>query len=182
MSSTFTLAQRSTVERIVFGSSLDADAIDPLSLNYRDALGLGIRSLDWATGFGGAAIPAPGATLAAGGLISLGTLTATIPFNLISVPVSCGVNCSLVLVAGTYQIFWGYAESLMPTYTVKGESVVSSNPYGSNPQADTSLVFQVQGVSAVPEPQAWALMLAGLAGVVVLRRRQAGAAGHHVNR
>jgi hypothetical protein len=164
--SSFTLAQRSTVERIVFGSALDADALDPL--NHRVLPVIDIRSGSGVAYLGTSYEREAGASVAAGS-----------PFNLVSFQMGglC-TTCSLVLEAGTYQISWaGGDAAVMPTYTVPGDVLVRSNPLGSTTQADTALVFQVQGVSAVPESQTWALMLAGLAGVVVLGQRRAGAAG-----
>jgi hypothetical protein len=158
----FTLARRSTVERIVFGSSLDAAALDPLS--HRVLPSIQIFSGDWSSFLGTSDGLEGGATVVAGP-----------DFNRVIFQVrgTCA-GCSLVLEAGTYRIDWAHGESLMPTYSVPGESVVLSNPFNVVTLAGTSLDFDVQGVSAVPEPAAWALMAAGLAGLATRRQRAAG--------
>lgn len=171
---TFTLAQRSMVERIVFGSTLVVPSGDPLQ-PHGDAVQLGIRSLHWVP-LGGASISGPGVTLAAGGSVSLGGLVAPIAYNLVSVPVS------LLLDAGTYLITWDGAPSDMPTFAVPGASVELLSPLGGATLNDTSLLFEVQGVSAVPEPHSLALLLAGLAGLGGLAARRQHAAGRRVSR
>lgn len=154
---TFLLTQRSTVQRIVFGSSLDAAALDPFNLPVLPSIS--IFDQNW--GFKGTS----------SGLEAAATVVPGAHFNLVGFSVG-----PITLDAGTYRISWsGGNSAVMPVYAVPGESVTVSNPLSSNSLGDTSLVFQVQGVTAVPEASALAMMLAGL-GVLVsatARRRRA---------
>jgi hypothetical protein len=156
--SNFTLAQRSTVQRIVFASSLDAAALDPASHTVLPTID--IRSGSGVAFLGTSYEREAGATLVAGS-----------PYNLVSFEVGGLASfSSLVLDAGTYQIYWNDGQSVMPTYTVPGSFVVQLNPLGHYTLVNTALAFQVQGVSAVPEPQAGWLLLAGLLGLGALAR------------
>ena len=160
---TFLLAQRSTVQRIVFVSSLAAAAFDPdnhyilPSVSIVDQNG-GFKGSS--SGFEAAAIVAPGPQL-----------NDFVDFNLVDFSVG-----QLTLDAGTYRIMWSSGDSmLMPVYSVPGESVTVSNPLDRYTFADTSLTFQVQGVTAVPEASTLAMMLGGLGLLVcaTARRRRA---------
>jgi hypothetical protein len=160
---TFSLAQRSTVQRIVFVSSLGAAALDPgntyilPSVSIFDQNG-GFKGASY--GFEAAATVAPGPHL-----------NAFVEFNLVDFSVG-----QVTLDAGTYRITWSSGDSmLMPVYSVPGESVLVSNPLLPHTFADTSLAFQVQGISAVPEASTLAMMLGGLGllGCATARRRRA---------
>lgn len=150
---TFLLTQRSTVQRISFGSSLDAAALDPF--NHYVLPSVNIFDLNW--GFKGTS----------SGLEASATVVPGTHFNLVDYSVG-----PLTLDAGTYRIFWAYGDSTMPVYTVAGESVTASNPFFSNTLGDTSLVFQVQGVAAVPEATTLAMMFGGLGLLVCVTRRR----------
>jgi PEP-CTERM motif len=147
---TFLLAQRSTVQRVVFVSSLGAAALDPG--NHHVLPSVSIFDQNWglkgsSSGFEAAATVAPGPHL-----------NDFVEFNLVDFSVG-----QLTLDAGTYRITWSGGDSmLMPVYPVPGESVTVSNPLDRNTFADTSLAFQVQGVAVVPEASTLAMMLGGL--------------------
>jgi len=160
---TFSLAQRSTVQRIVFVSSLSAAALDPgnhyilPSVSIFDQNG---GSKGASSGFEAAATVAPGPHL-----------NAFVEFNLVDFSVG-----QLTLDAGTYRITWSSGDSvLMPAYSAPGEAVTVSNPLDRYTFTDTSLAFQVQGVAVVPEASTLAMMLGGLGLLVcaTMRRRRA---------
>lgn len=160
---TFLLAQRSTVQRIVFVSSLGAAALDPGNYYILPSVSIfhqngGFKGAS--SGFEAAATVAPGPHL-----------NDFVDFNLVDFSVG-----QLTLDAGTYRITWSGGDSmLMPVYAVPGESVTASSPLGGYSFVDTSLAFQVQGVTAVPEASTLAMMLGGLGllGCATARRRRA---------
>ena len=154
---TFLLAQRSTVQRIVFGSSLGAAALDPV--NHYLLPSVGIFDQNW--GFKGSSH----------GLEAVATVVPGAHFNLVDFSVG-----PLTLDAGTYRIMWSGGDSTtIPVDAVPGESVTVSNPLFEYTLGDTSLAFQVQGVAAVPEASTLAMMLSGLGLLVcaTARRRRA---------
>lgn len=130
---TFLLAQRSTVQRIVFVSSLGAAAFDPVNHHVLPS----VTIFDQNGGFKGASAGFEAAAIVAAGP----HLNDFVDFNLVGFSVG-----QLTLDAGTYRIIWSSGESMsMPVYQVTGESLTISNPLDRYTFADASLAFQVQG-------------------------------------
>jgi hypothetical protein len=154
----FSLSQKSTLNSIVFGSSLDATAFEPSNWSFKPSISIFSMSGEskaYASSLGSPASVTPGNY-----------------FNFVKFAVD-----NVVLDAGSYRIFWAYGPSEMPFYATQGESITYSNPAYQYTLDNTSLAFQVQGVSAVPEPQNSAMWLAGLgllAGLARYRRISAG--------